>query len=101
MKKTLASKTLKLLKQFLEYSVKKKVSSFTGQPLSPRASKYLAKTSKRAKHHQKNQQTATYGRRRKSRRAAIERRYYKSYKEGNYEEEYSKGQLDDPSQHNY
>jgi len=31
----------------------------------------------------------------------MERRYYKSEKDGNYEEEYSKGQLDDPVQHNY
>jgi len=97
---TLHSKTLKL-NNSLEYSMQKKSSSFTGQPLSPRASKYVAQASERAKHHQKYQKTGTYRRQRKSRRAAMERRYYKSRKEGNYEEEYSKGQLDDPGQHNY
>jgi len=69
--------------------------------LSPRTSKYVAQASERAKHHQKYQNTGTYRRQRKSRRAAMERSYYKSKKEGHYEEEYSKGQLDDPGQHNY
>jgi len=74
---TLASKTLKL-SNFFEYSVQKKVSSLTGQPLSPRASNYLAQDSKRARHHQKYQQTVTYRHQRKSRRAAMERKYYKT-----------------------
>ena len=90
----LASKTLQL-NNSLEMSVQKKVTHITGSPLSPKASKCLAASSKRSMSHRKYQKTAKYRTRRKLKRAKLEHKFHEAKMTGQYTEEYSKGQLDD------
>lgn len=91
---SLASKTLQL-NNSLQESVSKKVCSITGQPLSPRARRYLNHTSKRSLRHKKYQKTNKFKMNRRTNRAKLEFTYHKARNKGLYTEEYAKGQVDE------
>lgn len=90
----LASKTLQLNNSIQE-SVEKKVSSITGNNLSPSASIYLKSISKRSQQHKKYQKTVLFKTRRKKNRAKLEHSYHQARNTTQCNDEYVKGQMTD------